>query len=132
MITLISKWKLRNGCPEELLTALQQLAENAKSESGALMYLVNLQAPTPIDSQGKPLFPPPPPIPLDRQEQVVFVESYENVEALSQHIQSQTFIGFLVSNFKYFQEDPHNPGFPQTETEFLDRRFAFIRPESNF
>jgi hypothetical protein len=28
MITLISKWKLRNGCPEELIAALKQLVEN--------------------------------------------------------------------------------------------------------
>ncbi|HAX75432.1 MAG TPA: hypothetical protein DCY88_06295 [Cyanobacteria bacterium UBA11372] len=132
MIALVSKWKLRNGCTEELLTALEELVENTKTESGVLMYIVHLQAPTPIDSQGKPLSPPPPPIPLEKQEEIVFVESYENVEALSQHIQSQTFISFLESNFKYFQEDPHNPGFPQTETEFLDRRFGFIRPESNF
>jgi quinol monooxygenase YgiN len=127
MITLISKWKLLNGCPPALLAALQDLVENAKSESGALIYLVNLQAPNPLDSQGKPLSPPPPPIPMKQQEEVVFVESYESVEALSQHLQSKAFISFLECNLQYFCQDPNNPGYPQTETEFLDRRFSFIR-----
>jgi quinol monooxygenase YgiN len=130
MITLISKWKLLKGCPSQLLVALKQLAENAKSESGALIYFVNLQAPNPLDSQGEPLSPPPPPIPLDRQEEVVFIESYETVEALSQHLQSKAFIAFLESNLQYFCQDPNNPGFPLTETEFLDRKFSFISPDA--
>ena len=124
MITLISKWKLLDGCPPELVTALQKLAEHSKSEPGNLMYMVNLPVPNPLDAHGKPLSPPPSPIPLNDQKEVVFIESYQDVEALSQHLQSKSFINFLTSNIKYFCQNPQNPGYPQTETEFLSEQFS--------
>ena len=99
------------------------------TESGVRMYLVNLPAPNPLDSQGKPLSPPPPAMPLDKQEEVVFIESFVTFDALSQHLQSEAFRTFLKSNLQYFQQAPNNPGYPLTDTEFLDRKCSFIAPD---
>jgi quinol monooxygenase YgiN len=120
MITLISKWTLRQGCPPELLTALQELVAKSKSEHGNLMYEATLFATNPLDSKGKPLSPSPLPIKLEDQKKIVFIESYENAESLSQHLQGEAFSSFLKVNIKYFCEDPNNPSFPKTETDFLD------------
>jgi quinol monooxygenase YgiN len=117
MITLISKWKLIKGCPPELLTALRELVAKSKSEPGNLIYLAKFPAPDPLNANGEPLSPPPPPISLKDQKEVVFIESYENLEALNQHLQGEAFSSFLASNIQYFCQKPN--GYPQTETEFL-------------
>ncbi len=128
MITVVSNWKLKNGCPPELIAALKNLTENTQFQPGVLMYLVSLQAPFPVDNTGKPKDLPPDPIPLNEQEEIVFIESYSSAEALSHHINSQAFVSFLKSNIQYFLEDANNPGYPQTETQFLSRQFSFIKP----
>ncbi len=126
MITFISKWKLKNGCPPELIKALEELTESTRHEPGVLVYLVNLQALFPIDSSGNPLCPPPPPIPLNNQTEIIFIESYSSVEAFSEHLKSPTLNNFLENNLRYFDEDPQNPGSPKTEIQFLDQRFSIV------
>ncbi|EAZ92970.1 putative quinol monooxygenase [Crocosphaera chwakensis] len=125
-ITVVSKWPLKNGCPPELIKALEKLTEMTRSQPGVLIYLVNLQAPFPVDSNGSPICPYPNPIPLNEQKEIVFIESYSSVQAFSDHFKSPAVTDFLRENIKYFREDPNNPGFPDTAetTEFLDRRFS--------
>jgi quinol monooxygenase YgiN len=131
MIALISKWKLRNGCPKELQTELKKLAKQVrKEEKGTLMYAVNLQAIPPLDTYNMPINPPPKSIPLEEQTEVVFIEIYKDVEAFSTHVNGPTFTKFRKTYLKYFLLDPLKPGWPLNDTEFLIRESVFIRLEA--
>ena len=128
MVTLISKWKLKNGCPPELLTALQELAAQVRrDEPGTLLYLVNLEASDLLGPGGKPLKNPPPPVGGHEQTQVVFVEAYRDVEAFEQHVKGAAFAGFLQANLKHFYESPSSPGWPNSETLFYRREATVVR-----
>ena len=128
MISLISVWNLKKGCPPELEEEIKILAGKVKkAEADTLMYEVNLQAPFPTDSNFNPLVPPPDPIPLNKQKNITFIEVYKNVEAFSKHVQGEVFTKFRVEFLKYFEEDPTQPGWPVTETTFLDEQSGFIR-----
>ena len=122
MISLISIWKLVKGCPPELEEALRNIAEKVKqNEPETLTYKVNLQAPFPLDSKFNPLEPPPKPIPLKEQTEVIFIEVYKNAEAFSNHIMGKIFNEFREENIKYFVEDPNNPGWPLTKSPILEQ-----------
>ena len=101
-----------------------------KEEEGTLMYVVNLQAIPPLDTYNKPTEPPPPPIPLQEQTEVVFLEIYKDVETFSAHVNGPTFTKFRKTYLKYFLLDPLRPGWPLNDTEFLSRESAFIRPQA--
>jgi quinol monooxygenase YgiN len=126
-VTLISKWKLRNGFPDELRGKLKKLADKVKKEQGTLMYLVNIQTCAPLDSYHKPIKPQPEPILPELQSEVVFMEIYENAEAFSRHVNGETFNEFRKNTLKYFQADPINAGWPITETEFFSLQSGFIK-----
>jgi len=128
MITLISRWKLRNGCPPELHKALQMVAEQVKAcEPGTLMYSVHLPALSPLDTSLQPHQPPLPFIAMEQQTEVVFVEIYKDADAFTRHVNGATFTRFRKRNIRHFYEDPVKPGWPVTITQFLDRQSAFIR-----
>ncbi len=128
MISLISKWPLKDGCPDELKYQLEHLAEKVKAEEGTLMYIVNLQARAPLDSYEKALKPQPEPIPHEQQVEVVFLEVYRNAQAFSDHVRGEVFNAFRIKTLKYFQPDPMSEGWPITKTEFLTRQSDFIKP----
>lgn len=131
MITLVSKWKLKNGAPQQLIENLKAVADKVKqSEPDTLMYLVNLPAPPPLGNNNQPQCPPPASIPPEQQKEVVFMEIYRDAEAFSRHINGPVFTAFRKANIQYFQESPANPGWPVTDTEFLARESAFIRPDA--
>lgn len=128
MITLISKWKLKNGVPPDILANLTAVASKVEqSEPGTLMYLVNLPALSPLDKNRQPQCPPPKPIPPAEQKEVVFMEIYRDAQAFSDHVNGPVFTAFRKANIQYFQEDPNSPGWPLTDTDFLGRESAFIR-----
>jgi quinol monooxygenase YgiN len=103
MISLISVWNLKKGCPPELEEELKKLAGKVKkAEADTLMYEVNLQAPFPTDSNFNPLVPPPDPILLNKQKNITFIEVYKNVEAFSIHVQGEVFTKFRVEFLKDF------------------------------
>ena len=130
MIALISRWKLRNGCPEELERTLTELARKVtEGESGTLAYAVHLSAPSPPDAAGAPIEPPPPPIPLDQQADVVFFEVYRDAEAFHDHLTGTVFTGFLDANRHHFYADPADPSWPDSDTTFLSRQSAEFRDE---
>lgn len=118
MITLISKWFLLNGCPPELQAELQELVLKSQAEDGNISYSANLSSLNPLNSNGKPLDPPAAQIPLSKQDKIVFIETYVNVNALSLHLAGEPFLNFLKSNIQYFRPDPANANLPKTETEF--------------
>ncbi len=128
MITLISKWKLRNGCPPELVSALNALGKRiAAEEPGTLIYLVNLNAQYPLSGSGQPLAPPAPAIPCELQTDVTFLEAYESPAAFATHLNGEIFTGFRKKYLGYFYEDPTNPGWANTETTFLQREVTVVR-----
>lgn len=127
MISLISRWKLRNGCSGELKAALQTLAAAVQKESGTLAYAVHLDAQDPLDTHGQPLAPPPSPIPGDQQMEVVFFEVYESTPAFRAHLAGEAFTTFKKQWSDHFYQDPGGSGWPVTETTFLERESAFFR-----
>lgn len=128
MITLISRWELLEGCPVLLKSELDGLAEKVRAaEPDTLMYLVHLQAPGPLDAQSNPIEPPPAPIPLAEQNEVIFVEIYKNEVAFSRHVNGPIFQAFLKGYSHYFKQDPKRPGWPITKNASLERVCGFIR-----
>lgn len=129
MISLISNWMLLDGCPPELKAELDILADKVmRAEPNTLMYLVNLQAPGPLDPYNNPIEPPPDPIPLAKQKQISFLEIYADEFAFSRHVNGPVFQAFLKEYGKYFRQDPNRPGWPTTDNAFFARVSGFIRP----
>lgn len=128
MITLVSRWELLDGCPPALKCELDGLADRVKqAEPETLAYLVYQEAPGPLGADGKPIDPPPPPIPMARQTMVTFVEVYADVCAFTRHINGGVFQTFLKDFGKYFKQDPQNPGWPITQNGSYTRASGFIR-----
>lgn len=128
MISLISRWKLRNGCSEPLKAALNDLAGAVREhEPGTLAYAVHIEALNTLDAKGSPLNPPPMPIPGEQQMEVVFFEVYENTAALQAHLGGTAFTTFKKDWADQFYMDPAGSGWPVTETTYLERESAFFR-----
>ena len=132
MIALESRWQLLDGCPPELDEALKAVAPTVMdAEPNTLVYSVHLEAKFPLNSDFKPADPPPPPIPLSSQKEVIFFEVYADAQAFADHINGPVFTKFRTENIQYFQEDPNSPGWPVTKNTFFERESAFFRPEAN-
>ncbi len=124
MIVLISRWKLKNGCPADLVTTLESLADKVKAaEPDTLLYSVNLQARSPLNQPSQL----PAPIPGSQQTEVDFFEIYKDAQAFAHHINGPVFTQFREQNIQHFYEDPEKPGWPNTETVFLDKQSMFVR-----
>ena len=131
MISLTSQWELLEGCPPELKCELDRLADKVKqAELDTWMYLVHLQAPDLLGTDGNPIEPPPPPIPLSQQTTVTFIEVYANAQAFSRHVKGEVFQTFLKDYGKYFKQDPDNPGWPITHNGYYTRASGFIRHQA--
>ncbi len=128
MITVVSRWKLKNGVPPELAAALKEAAFNyEKTEPGTDLYFVNLAAPRPLGPDLKPADPAPKPVGAEAQTEVVFVEKYQDREAFATHVNGPAFTEFRTRYLKFFQEDPNQPGWPKRETLFLEEQSGFAR-----
>lgn len=127
MISLISRWPLADGCPDDLVQALKALAEDVCAhEPDTLVYTVHVRAPDPLDPRHRPIHPPPPPIAPSRQPEVVFFEVYRDADAFARHVTGPIFTRFRIDYLHYFVEDGSNPGWPRTETPFLERLAGFV------
>ena len=130
MISLVSTWPLKDGCPPELQLILQTLAPMVEeNEPGTLMYLVNLEAASPLNAETKPIVPPPPPIPLKDQKAVIFLEMYENAEAFSAHVLGTVFQTFLEDTKDFFVPNAAMTSSTRKNTPILARQSGFVRPE---
>ena len=130
MISLVSTWPLKDGCPPELQSLLQGLAPQVEeNEPGTLMYLVNLEAASPLNSETKPITPPPPPIPLNEQKAVIFIEMYKDAESFSEHVLGKVFQTFLNDTKGYFIPDAAMTSSTRKNTPILARQSGFVRPE---
>lgn len=119
MITLVSKWPLKCGCPDELFKTLKAMPEIVlKAEPGTLSYQIHFPSFFPLDDNLQPLKPMPPQTSLAKMAEIVFFEVYENAEAFSKHINGPTFTDFRKQNLKYFHEDSSKPGWAITKTDF--------------
>jgi quinol monooxygenase YgiN len=127
MIALLSRWKLKDGCPPELAAAVDALTSDVKhGEPGTLLYSVSLPAPHP------PIGPPPdyvvshdPGLPRNgNRNELVFFEVYRDAEAFSEHLRG-SFRLFLDGNRDHFV----TPwlGHPRPETTYLDPHSLFVR-----
>lgn len=127
MIALLSRWKLRDGCPPELLTALNALTAAVRSdEPGTLMYSVSVPAPHP------PIGPPPEYAvdddptairPVDPTE-IVFFEVYRDAQAFSDHLRG-AIVDFMTKNRDVFATPWQ--GHPRPEVTYLDPKEIFAR-----
>lgn len=127
-ITLISRWKLRNGCPDELLVGIRAAVATVRdSEPGTLAYTVHLGRADPLDAEGKPLSPEPELADSDQSE-IIFIECYADAEAFATHLAGPAFRAFKDAYLKYFYTDPTNPHMPLAETVFLTNDASFVRP----
>lgn len=112
MYTLVSKWYLKaeiniEKLPSELEDALKNAAQQyTLNEPGTLMYLVNIPVKSPFNPE-KPI-----------ENQVVFIEGYEDKSAFEKHVNGSLFKQFVKDNIQYFQQEN---GQPKTDTVFLKR-----------
>ena len=128
MISLISRWKLRDGCGPELLDGIREAtAAVENNEPGTLMYAVHLPARNPVAAFNRPVTSDQAIPPADQPE-VVFFEIYQDAAAFSAHLGGKAFQSFLARYLHCFYTDPANPKMPMTDTVFLDRQAAFVRP----
>ena len=131
MITLISRWKVKNGVTPTLRAALDALAGTvAALEPDTLTYIVNVVATDPLGTDGAPIVPPAETIPDDNQDEVVFFEVYRDAAAFARHLSGVPFTTFVSDHLSSFYEDPNRPGSPLAITEFLTRRSSLVRPEA--
>ena len=125
----MSKWKLRNGCPKELVISIKHTVSQVKeNEPGTLFYSVHLDGHNPLATENTVVIPKSDT--KEKQTQITFIEMYASKQAFSDHLQGPAFKRFLKDNLHYFYEDPKNPGWPITQTQYLDRISAFIRPQA--
>ena len=127
MISLISTWPLKKGCPDSLVKSLFSLADEVALEEGTLQYLVYLQAPFPLDSNSQPLAPPPASIALPDQKTITFFEIYRDSAALSDHIRGTAFINFKASNGEHFIDDAPMQSSQRPNTVILQQLCGFSR-----
>jgi hypothetical protein len=129
MIALLSRWKLKDGCPPQFAAALDALTAAVRTqEQGTLMYSVHVPAPHP------PIGPPPEyPVCTDADlaqpippKDLIFFEVYRDADAYSEHLRGAV-NDFIRNNRDYF-ETPWQ-GHPRPETTYLDPRLLFVRPE---
>lgn len=93
------------------------------------MYLVNLEAASPLDAETKPKAPPPLPIPLAEQKAVIFIEMYRDAEALSQHVLGSVFQTFLKDTEEYFIPNAAMSSSTCANTPILARQSGFVRED---
>ena len=112
MISLISRWVLKAGCPDELIDRLQSLPDEViSSEPGTISYRISLPTPPPGGASTSP--------PAQEPSEVVFQESYANDAAFDAHVNGAVFTKFREDCLEYFEPDPAKPGWPKTITTFL-------------
>jgi quinol monooxygenase YgiN len=127
MIALFSRWKLKDGCPSELASALEELTAAVRNqEPGTLLFSVSLPGSHP------PIGPPPDYRVSDDPEAVLpaaasailFFEIYRDAEAFSEHLRG-AFTEFLSQHRDFFATPWQ--GHPRPETTYLDPRSLFVR-----
>ncbi len=127
MFSVVSRWKLKNGCPPELEAALEKLRTAVEDEEpGTLVYNISFLAPNP------PIGPQPDYAVCDDmkvvapgdQTELVFFEIYRDAEAFSDHLRGPA-ARFMAQNREFFATPWQ--GRPRPETIFLDPRHTFVR-----
>jgi quinol monooxygenase YgiN len=125
MITLISRWKLKKGCNDELINALIELsAQVEQHEPNTITYNVHIGARNPLDPNALPLLPPAKSISGNQQNEIVFYERYANAKAFSDHVSGDIFNTFRTNFIHCFYQDPDKKGWPQTDNTFLELEAA--------
>ncbi len=128
MLALVSRWKLKNGCPPELADGVQALiAAVREKEKGTLVYTVSLPAPHP------PIGPPPDyeyvegiesqPVPAT---ELVFFEVYRDPQAFSEHLRGP--IAEFMRDHRHHFATPWQ-GHPRPEVTYLDPQGVVVREE---
>ena len=128
MLALVSRWKLKNGCPPELADAVQTLVAAVRErENGTLVYSVSLPAPHP------PIGPPPDYAYVDGIEsepaeatELVFFEVYRDAHAFSEHLRGP--IAAFMKDYRHHFATPWQ-GHPRPEVTYLDPQGLIVREE---
>jgi len=128
MISLISKWKLKNGCNDELINALTELTVQVElNELNTLSYNVHIGARNPLNERNLPLVPADKSIANEAQTEIVFYERYTDAKAFSEHVSGPIFNTFRTNFIHCFYQDPDKSGWPQTDNTFLELEASFTR-----
>ena len=127
MIALFSRWKLKDGYPDELAAEVEALAAAVREdEPGALVFTVSVPAPHP------PIGPPPEygvvddpslvrPVPAT---ELLFFEVYRDAEAFSRHLRGAA--GEFLKRNAHFFDTPWQ-GHPRPEVTYLDPQSVLVR-----
>lgn len=127
MIALVSRWQLRNGCPEELGRALDHLREEVEqNEPGTLVFSIG------SPGEGPPVGPPPeyevaelaPPAAPPAVQELVFIEVYTDAHAFAAHLRG-SFATFLDRHRHHFATPWQ--GHPRPSVTWLDPRWVMAR-----
>lgn len=127
MISLYSRWQLKEGYPPEFAEAVDRLVAAVRAdEPGTLLYSVLLPAPHP------PVGPPPDYEISDDPDargsvapnELVFFEIYRDDEAFAAHLRGA--LSEFMTRYRDYFVTPWQ-GHPRPETMLLEPRGLFVR-----
>lgn len=113
MISIVTKWWIRQGCEEQAIPALSELADQVRDkEPFTAMYLIHTSI---VDGS----LPTPP------SNEVIFVGTWDDRAAFDKHLAGPVFRDWLSQNIDLFITG--NDGSLYVSAEFIDRKVGFIR-----
>ena len=114
MISIVTKWWIKQGCEEKAKAALADLAKQTEEqEPFTVMYLIHTSI-----VEGS--------LPSPAPNEVIFVGTWPDREAFDKHLVGPVFQNWLAKHIDNFIVN--NDGSLYVNAEFVDRFAGFIRP----
>ena len=113
MISIVTKWWVKDGCEAKAIPALQDLAEQVREkEPYTVMYLIHTSI-----VEGS--------LPTPSPNEVIFVGTWDNKEAFDKHLVGPVFKDWPEKHIDLFVIG--DGGSLYVSSEFVDHKAGFIR-----